>query len=457
MIKTLQRIALPDEELYEHWQLFYRGSRGVIVQEGEERCLCVNRYEILEFNTYFNGVSQNKWKKYTSIKNMFVVLDVEGEFDLCLCGYTLRNDIPVRKVISIQHVSAPVRTKVRFAYEENSESMLTFEMRSASEVKFYGGYYEGEFDQEQRNEVELAISTTTCWREDYVKKNIKILHDELLCRDYDISSHLSLHIVDNGRTLSEEDFPKHERIHYHRNPNTGGSGGYARGMMEAKHQQPYPTHVLLMDDDIVVIPDSIYRTFVLLQTVKPEYKDHFIGGAMLILEERNVQHEDIGTAMPNGNFAGLKPRMYHNELRCNLLNEEEYKGKNQYQAWWYCCIPMKAIEENGLALPIFIRGDDCEFSLRNKAKIISMNGICLWHMGFYGKYSASMNIYQECRNLLIANASTGVLETEPLIDRVNKFYRVNILKHDYNAAQLALMAWEDFMKGPDYLAQFDGE
>ena len=195
----------------------------------------------------------------------------------------------------------------------------------------------------------------------------------------------------------------------------------------------------------------------LLKTLKDEYKDKFVSGAMLIMEEMNVQHEDIGTVKHDGTYVPLKPRFYHHILRDNLLNEKEYIARDKYQAWWYCCIPVETIEKNGLPLPIFIRGDDCEFSLRNKADVISMNGICIWHMGFYGKFSASMNIYQECRNLLIAQSTTGIIPEADLIGRIKKFYRDNMLKHDYNAAELALRALEDYMKGPKFLESADGE
>ena len=39
------------------------------------------------------------------------------------------------------------------------------------------------------------------------------------------------------------------------------------------------THVLLMDDDVVMQPESIYRTYRILSLLKDEYKDSFVGGA----------------------------------------------------------------------------------------------------------------------------------------------------------------------------------
>lgn len=50
-------------------------------------------------------------------------------------------------------------------------------------------------------------------------------------------------------------------IYYHRNKNVGGSGGFTRGMIESIRQKPKATHVLLMDDDVVVLSESIKRTY----------------------------------------------------------------------------------------------------------------------------------------------------------------------------------------------------
>lgn len=455
---VLQHVLFPYEKsLHNQWELFYRGSRGILTEESSLGFLCFDKYQEVDFSTYFNGFSNVKWKKYTNIKKLTLVLDAEGCFEVSLCAYSLSCDQPVRHELVNQRMELAKRSKCAFEFPESDAQMLSFEIKTFGETKIYGGYYEGDFEACDVRDIELAIATTTCWKEDYIKRNIRILNDTLLQSEAELAAHLNIHIVDNGRTLQESDFPKDERIHFHPNKNVGGSGGFARGMIEALHQVPKATHVLLMDDDVLIIPDSINRTYTLLKTLKEEYKEHFISGAMLILEEMNIQHEDIGTVKVDGTFVALKPRMNQRLLKYNLLNEKEYHAKNQYQAWWYCCIPVQTIEKNGLPLPLFIRGDDCEFSLRNKAEIISMNGICVWHMGFYGKYSASMNIYQECRNLMIAQSTTGVLPEGNLIGRIKRFYRDNILKHDYNAAELALKALEDYMKGPEFLASADGE
>ena len=61
----------------------------------------------------------------------------------------------------------------------------------------------------------------------------------------------------------------------------------------------------------------------------------------------------------------------------------------------------KLIKENGLPLPIFVRGDDIEFSMRNNKEIVSLNGINVWHDPFILKYNEIMEDYYLPRNMIM--------------------------------------------------------
>ena len=84
-----------------------------------------------------------------------------------------------------------------------------------------------------------------------------------------------------------------------------------------------------------------------------------------------------------------------------LLNEVEESA--EYNAWWYCCFPLEIVTEENLPLPLFIRGDDVEYGIRNMKQLILMNGICVWHEPFENKYSSFLEYYI-IRNQLITNA-----------------------------------------------------
>ena len=458
MKQVIQHILFPDDDsLYDYWLLYYRGNRGRITGLDKNSYYCLAKYCFAEFNTYLNGVSYGKWKKYTGIGKVSLHLELRGDVEVILTGYTLVKHAPVRTALGRYHISNSERREVVFDYPENKQMMLGFELSAISDVEMYGGYYEADFPEETGREVELAIATTTFKKEEYIKKNTRRLLEGLFDRYPEIHGHIRMHVVDNGRTLKRDDLPADPRFELHPNPNAGGSGGYARGMLECMHQTPEATHVLLMDDDIMILPESIFRTYQLLRFLKTEYYSFFVSGAMMVLEEKNIQHEDFGKVWNDGYLGPVKPSWNHFSLTDNLNNELEYLAPNSYQGWWYCCIPADVIRKNGLPLPLFIRGDDVEYSLRCGARFISMNGICLWHMGFYGKYNASMSIYQEFRNLWIDQATTGVLSDVDLMNRFKKNFRANLLKHDYISSEMALRAFEDFLKGPKFIMENRGE
>ena len=103
-----------------------------------------------------------------------------------------------------------------------------------SECCVYGGGYYAEVNESDFNEVRLSIATTTFKKEDFIRKNVKMIKDEILTQDDIIGKNVYLHIVDNdeGRVLSAEEF-EGPHIYYHRNKNVGGSGGFTRGMIES--------------------------------------------------------------------------------------------------------------------------------------------------------------------------------------------------------------------------------
>ncbi|MDY2723595.1 MAG: hypothetical protein SOV20_07245 [Coriobacteriales bacterium] len=84
---------------------------------------------------------------------------------------------------------------------------------------------------------------------------------------------------------------------------------------------------------------------------------------------------------------------------------------------------------------------------------MTMNGICIWHSPFAMRYNAAAERYQSMRNSLIAQFTTGFA---PLSDFVDSFYHMvslELKKFNYADAELALDGFEDFLKGPDFIAK----
>ena len=196
----------------------------------------------------------------------------------------------------------------------------------------------------------------------------------------------------------------------------------------------------------------------MLLLVKPKYKEYIISGAMLCYEEMNVFHEDVGFLGADG---GQNSSKGHGKIvdMADMLQKEEAKTKkaDSYAGWWYCCIPAEFVRKDNLPLPVFVRGDDVEYSLRNKAKFITLSGICIWHMGFTNKFNGAMEFYQVHRNTLMLQAASGVCQNVDIMTRIRKLIRVNLLRFNYDGAELLLDAVEDYMKGYKFFMKNQGE
>ena len=453
---NIQSIVFPTEEKHQQCrELFYRGDSAYL--DRERKVFHMGHAQKCDFVTYLNACSYRKWKEYTNAGKVTVTLELQGEMEICYVGFHIDVITVTRKEFAIRKYDFSQKTEIKFEFPENDEQMLGFEITAVGDSTFYGGFYSVEVDEACINDVTLCIGTTTMKKEAFIKKNVELLKEEILAGDPEMAEHFYVHVVDNGRTLSERDIYG-DHVFLHPNSNAGGAGGFARGMIESMNQNPAATHVLLMDDDVLMLPESLRRTYHLLKLMKKEHQNDFISGAMLYYEEPYRQHEDIGTVTKDCFFVSLKEKFDHREIESNLKNESHYlRQKNAYAGWWYCCIPVPVIEKYGLPLPIFIRCDDMEYSLRCHANIITMNGICVWHMGFVTKYNAAFDKYQQCRNLLIDKACSDIMKNVDVDNFVRKSFRMELLKFNYDAAELILRGFRDFLKGPEFLYEDRGE
>lgn len=450
----VQNIVFPENEKGEYRsELFYK--LGMVAYDAEKEIGYIGKYSKIDFSTYFNSFSQVKWKKYTDATDVTLMLRVKGEFEVVLVGYSDEEGCLQRFQLGKQYYESDGQNVIEIKYEDNTHTILGFELITFSDCEFiFGGYY---VEISQLNEVRLAMATTTFCQEHYIIPNINNIKKKIIDSDEDMASTFQVFVIDNGRTLKQDEF-QCEQIKVVPNQNAGGSGGFCRGMLCALDMEKKPTHLLLMDDDVMIMPESIIRTYNLYRCVKEEWKESFVSGAMLSYEKIVWQEEDAGYVLDEGWFAPVKTLLCISEMDAIVRNDgyqwEEHD--NQYAPWWYCCIPMSYIREDNLPLPLFVRGDDSEFSIRNHCKIMTMNSIAIWHKGFAAKHFASKEYYQVLRNSFIAQAISGEFQQADFLQRLTKYFMTEINRFNYSAANQLCDALEDFMQGPDIISKNNG-
>lgn len=416
-----------------------------------------------DFATYFNSFSNLKWNRYCNLDGVYLRIVAKGSFDVLYTAYRQTLGEPQRVVLERRTHRLSEFQTVDYRFPQTDAPILAFEIISTGETLVREAYYYTRVDPAELRPVELAVATTTFRKEEFVIPNINQFKSEILGCDEAISSHFTLHVMDNGRTLDAQALEA-ERVHIHPNPNVGGAGGFSRGMMEALEQTPKATHVLLMDDDVQISPESIKRTYNLLTLVRDEYERAFVSGAMLCMEKPSQFKEDVGYMHPEGTYGAAKARLkddgpFDVSSLADMMRLEtiDPHRPHMYAAWWYCCIPVASIEEKGLGLPLFIRGDDAEYGNRVAQGFMTMNGICIWHLMSSGVFRAGMERYYPIRNSLIAKAASGIYQDINFLSSLHFQFGLDLKTFNYASAEICLMAVEDYLKGPEYLKHLNTE
>ncbi len=202
-------------------------------------------------------------------------------------------------------------------------------------------------------------------------------------------------LVDQGSDTvqSQAEFPEvaevlGDRLSVIRQPNMGGSGGFARGMFESL-QAAQSDGVLLLDDDAIIEPEAIVRAVRFAGAARAPL---IVGGGMLHLDDRSrlyAQSEQWDRRI--GWFRLHRPGAYDHDFAATPFRQAPFfhrTHRSDFNGWWMCLIPVSVLRAGGLALPLFLKGDDVEFGLRAGARgvrTVSPTGIALWHLGWGGK------------------------------------------------------------------------
>ena len=409
-----------------------------------------------DFSTYFNSLSVRKLKQFTKAKSFTLHLELKGA--ACEVQQTM-GDAFAHDPIEVEGVHRGLSASRQWQSVDmpltitDDMVIVGFIIRTEGSVDIRNSYYELEIDGDL-NDVELVLSTTTFKKEAFIERNIGLVKEQIVESADPIAKHFHMYVMDNGRTLDAEKLTS-DRITVIPNDNVGGAGGFTRGMITAMEQDPKATNILLMDDDVAVSPESIKRTYNLLRIIKEEHREDMVSGAMLNYEVGEDQWEDIGNMTPQGTFAGCKPGMrltlFEDLIYNEMFTPTKWQRNNMYAAWWYCCIPISVIEKNGLPLPVFVRCDDAEYGIRCKTGFITMNSLCVWHMSFFERYNAAVERYQTTRNTMIAQATCGMAPDADFMKELHNNIRLELKKFGYANAELCLDAFEDFLKGPEFI------
>lgn len=400
--------------------------------------------EIWTFDTYFNSFSWRKWKKYAELEDLWLSIEASGVFTLEIFSV---NEMAVESLIArVANISGGKwEDKIPLAPPGDCVFIYFRLVWPAGEEPFLAA---GAFETTAYRELINTLGVICSYkREEYLEKNAKAICAARKANPI-LHKHFSLLAIDNASRIEPRDFAAYD-VRIIANPNTGGSGGYARGMLEALKMDDLD-YIILMDDDVEIEPEAIYRAITFLSFLKEDYRRHFLGAAMFGFENRAIQRYWLESLnYKNFTFIHYAPDIDLSRRENILLTTLWDEFPNSYNAWWFSCIPVRRIREIGLPMPFFVKYDDVEYGIRNGSKVILLNGIGVWHEEFEKKDSKTSKFFEERNRIIymLLQKPAFLLYLRFLVGMGIRAFKRS-LKFDYGFFDSSSRALQSVMRGP---------
>ncbi|MFM2721335.1 glycosyltransferase [Microbacterium mcarthurae (nom. nud.)] len=458
---TVNHTVFPVRGVAEVSSLYVDTGDGSDSQPGESyeiqgrRSIRIFPHRRVSMGTFFNAFPASYWQRFTNVRAVRLSATLSG-----------------RGLLSVYKSSARGRSSA-VASRSFSDETVEIDLPLTSFID--GGYYwfdvacaggeatlEGaEWQVPDTREVEgtVTVGITTFNRPTYALDQLVAVGEDEGIKDV-LDTIL---LVDQGTDLvsNQPGFPAAaevlgDRLRVIRQANLGGSGGFGRAMLETLRGER-SRYVLLLDDDAISEPEAIVRSVRFADfCIKPT----IVGGGMLHLDERAVLYTqgetwDYGRSWmrPSGESE------YDHDFAEDTLRatpELHRRLAADFNGWWMCLIPTEVLDRIGLSLPVFLKFDDIEFSLRAGDQgypTVCLPGVAVWHMAWHDKDpSRTWEEYFIHRNRWI----TGLLHPGgkrgaalPLMSFLGDIKLLFMLQ--YSTVRLRHEALADLLRGPSAL------
>lgn len=360
----------------------------------------------LSTETYFNLFFQKRWAQLTDLTDFALAINPFSTGRLRIFSHSGPSGprLQLDQFIEAGPQSFPLTAKADFHFFDWSPSQ--------PEAPWPQAEYTAERRLGPEAKPRIALISATFERNDDIRRTVAV-YEQARTQFPEIERLTHFYVINNQLGDAEKLAGlASDKVTLINNPvNTGGAGGFDLGARKAVDAGTF-SHVLFMDDDIVIHPESWLRSLSLISGLTPRYQGRVLSGSMFLRERPNfcqVIHEALDQKAKQVLLAGQEDLANPDQARNELLKAAPDWGRpaepprRPYAAWWYCLMPISVFHDYGYLLPVFFRGDDQEFGLRINREVMSLNGVCVWHPNLSAKRNL-LRVYLGFRNKSLIRA-----------------------------------------------------
>ncbi|WP_019811504.1 glycosyltransferase [Saccharomonospora halophila] len=412
-------------------------------------------------NTYFGRFPASYWQRWTTVRSVTVEATVVGSGRLVVRASDVDGEprtVAVRTVSDVEDAAVVLDAPVD-KFLDGGALWLDVETEAGQRLTVSDVRWTVEAPERVRP---TAVTICTMNRADDCLANLRALADSLDA----LETLDAVYVADQGTDTvdSRDGFDEiaeemKGKLHYIKQPNLGGAGGFTRGLYEvAGHTDTEHANVLFMDDDVLLEPDLVIR---LTAFSNRAANPMIVGGQMLNLLHPNQLH--VGAEYASLNTLEPGQPVEHSLTTADLLGVDEETGKPNkqerrldagYNGWWSCLIPYEVVKRIGYPMPFFFQWDDAEYSYRARAHgfpTVTLPGAGVWHADFHWKDWDEWHRYFNLRNSIITAALHSPFDLN-VLSRVLLAQLVRyLLGMQYGLSATLIKAVEDFLEGPEIL------
>ncbi|SNU02576.1 galactofuranosylgalactofuranosylrhamnosyl-N-acetylglucosaminyl-diphospho-decaprenol beta-1,5/1,6-galactofuranosyltransferase [Ruaniaceae bacterium KH17] len=268
-------------------------------------------------------------------------------------------------------------------------------------------------------------------------------------------------VIDQGGTLRDHTMFREllaahpERLQFMEQPNLGGSGGYARGMIESLSD---PECAVLLSDDDAALPEESLRRMLIAQALAGQRGRKLVMATPMFSAEEPTRLISAAEYVDRRTFQwgaadGLRDPLSVASATERLVSALDMQHTPDYAGWWGALLPPGIVAEVGLPAPYFLKWDDAEYGLRARKQgyeVMALPGTGVWHptWGVQKTLTTWVAVLLHRNRLATAaayGAGKGVIR-DSFVHQIK-----HVLSLQYDVAELWAAGIDQFLDGPEWL------